>query len=118
EPGGPTDGPRRLKMLKSNLCSFPEALGFDTDENAVMWIPLPEDADLRTEAAKADEFLRGLCSPGKSMLQTDVAERTTKAGLRWATVRRSKERLKIVSKRQTKEEGWRWEWRWPGPVGV
>src|SRR5207247_1883900 len=58
EPGGPCDGPRRFKMLKSNLCSFPEPLGFDTDETVVMWIPLPEDEQHKGEAEKADAFLR------------------------------------------------------------
>ena len=73
--------------------------------------------DKQTTKAEAEEFLRDALSDGPAPVTELQAEGKT-AGLTWATIRRAKDSLGAISKRESRgrEGKGRWVWQMPSPA--
>lgn len=133
----PEDEQRRLFLhVKNNLSAPPKGLAFRLWQRIVgdpgkaiigshvMWDPDPvsitANQALAAEAsqgdqsalAEAEEFLRDLLAAGPTP-QKDIRAAADGSGIAWATVRRAKQRLGVVTVRETEGFGkgaGRWVW--------
>lgn len=99
---------KRLSVIKSNLARFPESIGFSIgDEMELTFGVAPEAPRQETQLDKAIDLLKALLD-GEPMWSADLREEAEGAGLSWDTMKRAKEKLGIVSKRDGKLKKWSW----------
>jgi hypothetical protein len=128
---------RRLFLpVKNNLAPLAKGLAFRLEQrlvadgivgSSVAWEtePVTITADQALQAAddrrggggagtEAEEFLLDALADGEIAV-TDLQADAKQAGLSWATVRRAKDRLGVVAKREShgRDGGGRWTWAMP-----
>ncbi|MCC6131408.1 MAG: AAA family ATPase [Acidobacteria bacterium] len=136
----PEDEERRiLAVVKNNLAKFPDSLAFRLQSVGhvarVEWDSEPvsytadellavsaqdpdsqeERDEKRTAKKAAAEWLTDLLMDGP-VPSEEIPDIAKKAGLSWATVRRAKETLGVVSQRIGPGRNAPWEWRLPEPI--
>jgi len=98
---------RRLSVIKSNLGRFPEPVGFAIDDNGPVFGAAPEPPKQETQLDRGIELLRAALARGP-VQSTDLEEEAHGAGLSWDTVKRAKEKLCVVARRDGKTGKWTW----------
>jgi putative DNA primase/helicase len=100
---------KRLSVIKSNLARFPDPMGFTIGNEARLTFgDAPEAPREDSPMERATDLLMALLSD-KPMRQPEIEEEAKGAGISWGTIRRAKDKLNVVSKRQ---EG-KWYWALP-----
>jgi len=101
-----SEGPLRLRVIKSNIGRFPAPLGMEIDEAAnVHFTEAPDVANRPSALEEAATFLQDLLANGP--VKADVIfEEAEKAGIASATLRRAKTALGVDSYK----EGSAWFW--------
>jgi replicative DNA helicase len=99
---------RRLSVIKSNLAPKPEPLGFTVDGGRLVFGDAPEPPRQDTQLERAIDLLLTQLDSGP-MPSTKLMEEATGAAISWNTMRRAKEHLGIIAKR----DNGRWYWALP-----
>ena len=108
-PDGGADGPVRVEPLKCSFCKPPEPLGFAiTDAGTLEFCDAPEEERQETLQDRATDFLLTVLQDGPRSAAA-LREDAELAGFSWATIRRAKDVLHVVSVRR---DG-RWLWSLP-----
>lgn len=126
------EGRRLLLSVKNNLARAPQGLAYRIEQRLVgdgrdilasriIWDAEPvaitaneamaadmAGTDGRTAKAEAMEFLLQLLADGP-MAMIDIEDQARGAGLSWATVRRAKQTLGVLSHKAGMDGGWLWE---------
>ncbi len=87
---------RRLRVIKSNLDKFPQAIGMNIDEKGVHFGTAPEIPRVETVTEKAINLLLVLLAD-EPMKASEIEEKLKQAGISWRSANRAKESLGIVS---------------------
>ena len=136
----PEDENRRLFLpVKNNLAPLGKGLAFRLEQrlvadgivgSSVAWetetVTITADQALQAAddrgggggaGADAEEFLREALAGG-AVAVIDLKADAKEAGLSWATIRRAKDRLGVVAKREShgRDGGGRWTWAMPIPA--
>lgn len=98
---------RRLSVIKSNLGRFPQAIGLTIDDAGVTFGDAPEAPKTETQLDRAAELLVAILRKGPT-LYGEIETEAAGAGLSMDTVRRAKEKLGVVTKRDGKAGKWSW----------
>lgn len=106
------DGVKRLIVLKSNLGSRPDPLGFRMDEDGFSWCRLPNTESDAREMDRAAAFLRSWLQSGPSPADA-LKEAASADGHSMSTLCRAKKRLGIKSERERGVPNGKWSWRLP-----
>jgi putative DNA primase/helicase len=134
------DDTRRLFLpVKNNLAPLGKGLAFRLEQrlvtdgivgSSVAWetetVTITADQALQAAddrgdgggaGAEAEEFLREALAGG-AVAVIDLKADAKEAGLSWATIRRAKDRLGVVAKREShgRNGGGRWTWALPTPA--
>ena len=110
----PEDDARRLSMVKSNLTKSPEPLGFEMTDEGIIWSAAPVEPRGETQVDRAVSFLSiALRRSPKSVLE--LFSEGEQAGLSVMTLRRAKDRLRIIATK-TKGISGRGGWTWGLPA--
>lgn len=99
---------RRLSVIKSNLGPKPPPIGMSIDGSGAFFGISPEPPREESQTSKAADLMLALLASGP-MAAEDLEREAKGAGISWATVKRAKEQLHIVSRRH----GSRWYWGLP-----
>lgn len=102
---------RRLSVIKSNLSAFPEPIGFEIGERGVSWCDAPTEPRAETILDRAIEFLSSTLQRGAKPA-ADLHREAELAGISAATLRRAREKLKVVAVKQGGTGG-PWIWSLP-----
>jgi len=96
---------KRLSCIKNNLARFPEPVGFEIHGIGLDFVDAPEVPRQETAQGQAADLLLSLLADGR-MRSTAIKEHVEGAGLSWASAKKAKARMGIVSVR----EGQTWYW--------
>jgi putative DNA primase/helicase len=102
DPGSET---RRLSIIKNNMARFPEPVGLTIGDLGLSFGDAPEKPKEDTPVERAIDLLRVLLDDSP-MRQPDIEDEAKGSGISWASMRRAKKQLGVVSKRQP--DGWYW----------
>jgi hypothetical protein len=102
DPGSET---RRLSIIKNNMARFPEPVGLTIGDLGLSFGDAPEKPKEDTPVERAIDLLRVLLDDSP-MRQPDIEDEAKGSGISWASMRRAKNQLGVVSKRQP--DGWYW----------
>jgi len=100
-------GAVRVECIKANFCKPPEPLGFTIGDGGLEFGEAPEQERIETQLDKACDLLRALLATGP-IPSTDLQDEADGAGISWDTMKRAKDRLHIVARRDGKERKWSW----------
>jgi hypothetical protein len=99
---------KRLSVIKSNLARFPDPLGFTIgDEMHLAFGEAPEAPRQETQLDKAIDLLMALLANGP-VASVDLRDEAEGAGLGWNTLKRAKDKMGVVAKRDGKSNRWTW----------
>jgi len=104
---GGIEDPVRLEIVKATFTAPPEPLGFTIGDNGLTFGDAPEPERTETQLDKAVDMLRALLVTGP-VSSTVLQDEADGAGISWDTMKRAKDRLHIVAKRDGKERKWSW----------
>lgn len=96
---------KRLACAKSNLSEKPQPIGLSIGANGVTFCAAPEAQKVETVADKAVDLLLSVLAREPKPMK-EVEERFTEAGISVPSMKRAKERLKVVSFKT--KSGWMW----------
>lgn len=96
---------KRLQVVKSNLARFPEPVGMVWKDDVLRWTAAPEVPHIETVAEKAMDLLRALLE-NKPQPYEKVEQEFHAAGISYATLKRAKAKLGVVSSKN--QDGWFW----------
>jgi hypothetical protein len=99
---------RRLSVIKSNLAPKPNPLGFTVNGQGIVFGEAPEPPRQETQTDRAIELLQTTLDDGpvaSTVLETEAKG----AAISWSTMKRAKEQLGVVAKRDND----RWYWALP-----
>jgi putative DNA primase/helicase len=99
---------KRLSVIKNNLGKIPDPIGFYITDEGIKFVDAPNIPKAETQLDKACDILLALLSKGP-VLSSKIEEDLKGAGISFATVKRAKERLQIIARR----DGERWYWGLP-----
>lgn len=106
-PDANTPERKRLAVIKSNLGRFPEAIGLTITESGVQFGNAPEPPRQESQLGKACDLLKALLASGP-LKQGQLEGEAKGAGISWDTMKRAKDKLGIVAKRDGRENCWKW----------
>ncbi|MEI8132519.1 MAG: AAA family ATPase [Leptolinea sp.] len=95
----------RLSVIKSNLGKFPKSLGFRIGDQGITFGIAPEKQLVETQESKAIDLLKvwlSECAKPSKWLE----EEFNAAGISWRTVKRSKDKLGVITFK--KDNVWFW----------
>jgi len=98
---------KRLSVIKSNLAKYPDALGLRIDENGLTFDDAPTTPKPETQIDKAMELLLALLQY-RAVPTGELEEEAKGAGISWDTMKRAKEKLGIIARRDGKAGKWYW----------
>ncbi len=104
-------GPVRMQIIKMNLGTPPPALGFTITDDGLEFGDAPEEGKPETKVDRAADLLSALLRRGP-MLTDDLKREMDGAGISWETVKRAKDRLGVVARKERMAKG-RWTWALP-----
>jgi hypothetical protein len=109
----PDDDALRLRVIKNNLARMPEPIGVRITERGPVTCDLPRAPQKETQLDRASEFLRAILQTAPQR-QFHVETQAQANGIASKTLRRAKERLRVVSLKQQLEDGtFGWVWALP-----
>jgi len=100
-------GNRRLSVIKSNLGRFPDPMGFRIGDGGVSFGDPPVAPRQETQLDRAMDLLRALLVKGPRP-SSEIEDECQGAGLSWDTMKRAKDKLGVVAKRDGKAGRWSW----------
>jgi len=103
---------RRLAVIKSNLGKYPEPLGFRVAEDGLAFCDAPAKPTPETRTGRAAEFLRAALTDGPVLID-DLIKDAKEAGIAERTLRRAKDGLLIVARKEDGVRHGRWLWGLP-----
>lgn len=99
---------KRLSVIKSNLARFPDPLGFTIgDQMRMTFGEAPEAPRQETQLDKAIDLLKALLANGP-MASVDLRDEAEGAGLGWNTLKRAKDKIGVVARRDGQSKRWTW----------
>jgi RecA-family ATPase len=102
---------KRLSVIKSNLSTFPKAIGFTITENSIDLSAPPEVLQRETQTERLSKMIPQILTSGPKPVGEIQAE-VEQAGLSWASAQKVKEKLHIDSQKQ----GDTWLWQLPSTI--
>jgi putative DNA primase/helicase len=96
---------KRLQVVKSNLAAFPEPLGLTVDANGIHFGLAPSQPKPESALDRAIDLLRALLQ-NEPKAADEIYTEFDGAGISEATMKRAKEKLGIVSRKD--KTGWTW----------
>lgn len=97
---------KRLQVIKSNLSKFPDPIGFEINENTgVSYGLAPSAPEPERVIDQASDLLMDLLQR-QPRAAKEVIEEFNQAGISQATMKRAKDKLKVVSRKD--KDGWMW----------
>ena len=97
---------KRLTVIKSNLASHPEPIGFRIEETGIEFTDAPKIPERETKLKQAKEWLIAQLQEGP-IAQRIIEQRAIDHKIIFRTVQRAKKELCVQSHK--KKEGWDWE---------
>jgi len=106
-PNGNEPEHKRLSVIKSNLGKFPPALGLHIGDDGLTFDDAPQAPKVETQIDKAKDLLKSLLDRGP-MASIDLESEARGAGISWDTMKRAKDALGVVARRDGKAGKWYW----------
>lgn len=97
---------KRLSVIKSNLASWPDPIGFRIGEDRIEFTDAPQADKRKTQQGKAVEWLVAQLQNGP-VPQKELEQRGEEEGISFRTLKRAKEEIGVKSRKR--KEGWYWE---------
>jgi putative DNA primase/helicase len=111
-PDANDEATKRLAVIKSNLARFPDPVGMSVGECGVTFVAAPRTPKVETQLDRAVDLLKALLDQGPR--SSDGLEEEAKgAGLSWDTMKRAKDKLGVVARRDGKTRRWSWALSYP-----
>jgi hypothetical protein len=98
---------KRLSVIKSNLGRFPQALGLHIGDDGLTFDDAPQAPKAETQIDKAKDLLKALLDSGP-LPSVDLETEARGAGISWDTMKRAKDALGVVARRDGKAGKWYW----------
>jgi hypothetical protein len=96
---------KRLAVIKSNLGKKPEPVGLTIDDSGVTFGAAPEIPRTETVLDKAVDLMLALLAD-EPLKMTVIEDEFKQAGISTASMRRAKDKLKVISIKDS--SGWKW----------
>lgn len=106
---------KRLSVIKSNLAAFPEPLGIRIGAAGVECDAAPQPPRVETQLDKACELLQCLLDR-QPVTASELEAEANAAGISWDTMKRAKEKLRIVARRDGRAGRWLWSLPYLAPA--
>jgi hypothetical protein len=98
----------RVKVIKSNLAMKPEPFGFEIcPDEGLIYVDVPEDPRTESQKEKAADLILTLLNDGPKH-STEIYGEAEGAGISKNTIRRAKNTLGVVTRRDGERNCWMW----------
>ena len=98
---------KRLSVIKNNLGQLAAPIGLTIGDSGIQFGDAPEPPRQESQIGRACDLLRALLASGP-IKQADLEGEARGAGISWDTMKRAKDKLGIVARRDGKARCWTW----------
>jgi hypothetical protein len=106
-----------MEAIKCAFCAPPPAIGFTITAKGLAFCEAPEPVHPESKLDKACDLLLTLLADGP-VASTNLEDEADGAGISWKTMKRAKNQLGIVAKRERPEGEEKAHWYWALPSKV